>query len=326
MKSKTKYYINQNEIKRIFKQNNLGEVSNIANLESGEFNSAYFVSCKNKEYVIKIAPNNNEHLLTYEKDLMEREVDFYRSIAKQTKVKIPQIYAYCSMDKNINSSYFIMEKLTSKPLSNCKLSKDERIKVNLEIGKNLAELHTIKGDKFGYVQNGLHENWYEAIKAMVTNLVADCTRYGKKARLGKVLLSYIEKHKQILMNVNSTYVHFDLWDGNIFYKTVNGEIELTFIDTERGFWGDSIADFVNIEMFSKLEDKKSIDAYNKRADAQVNFTREENIRFNIMKAYLGLIVYTEKFARYKLFQFKYLINIIMSNYFFKQAFTALKSL
>lgn len=326
MKSKTKYFLNESQISDIFNSAKLGAVTNVAELSAGEFNSAYHVTANGAEYVLKIAPKDNSNTLTYESDIMAREVEFYRLIANKTDVKTPKIYHYDDTLLIIPTKYFIMEMLDSKPLNTVKLSRLERIKVNELIGEMVAKLHTIKGNGFGYEQNGLSTNWYLALHSMVENIICDCAWLNKKCRKGANLLRLIDKSKAVLESVEPVYTHYDIWEGNIFYKNNNGDIELTLIDTERGFWGDGIGDFVSIELLTALNKKKSISGYNKLAEKPISFTRDEMIRYYIMTAYLGLIVYTEKFARYKKWQLKYFINIVLSNILLKQAFNGLKKL
>lgn len=326
MKSKTKYFVDKQDIAEIFAVAGLGDVTNVSELSAGEFNSAYCVTANGAEYVLKIAPKDNTHTLIYESNIIAREVEFYRLIAEKTDVKTPKIYYFDDSMSIIPTKYFIMEKLDSKPLNTVKLSKSERQNVNKLIGEMVAKLHTVKGNGFGYEQNGLNSNWYLALRSMVENLINDCARLNKKCKKGAKLLKYIDKCKAILENVDSVYTHYDIWDGNIFYENDNGDTELTLIDTERGFWGDGIGDFVSIEVLTPLNKKKSVIGYNKLAVKPINFTRDEMIRYNIMTAYLGLIVYTEKFARYKTWQSKYFINIFLSKILLMQAFKGLKKL
>lgn len=327
MKSRTKYYIDESNIKLIFANAKLGTVSSVDKLDAGEFNTAYFVKAGGKEYVLKVAPKSDENTLTYEMGIMAREVAFYSKIANETSINTPHIYYYDDTKTIIPSEYFIMERLRSTPLNNVKLNKSERRQVYSHVGEMVAQLHSIKGDSFGYEQNGLHDDWYLALKEMVNNLISDCKKYYKKTRSANKLLYYIDKYKDILLQVRTVYTHFDIWDGNIFYANDGGgKIKLWLIDTERGFWGDGIGDFVSIEMLRDLKDKVSITSYNKCADSPLTISREELIRYNIMQAYLGLIVYTEKFFRYNKLQFKYYINIIMSKLLINKSFKALRVL
>ena len=82
MKSLTKYSITEEQLCNIFKNANLGQVTSVKSLDAGEFNSAYFVNANQKEYVIKIAPKNIDNVLTYEHNLMTREINFYNNIKR----------------------------------------------------------------------------------------------------------------------------------------------------------------------------------------------------------------------------------------------------
>lgn len=325
MKSKTKFEIANDVIIKLFQNAGFVNVEKITPLTAGEFNSAYCACADNKDCVLKIAPISDENTLTYEKNIMAREVDFYRIVNEQTKVKTPQIYFYDNSKKLVDAEYFIMEKLNGTPLNCVHLGKAEN-QITLEkIGEMVAQLHKIYGNQFGYVQNGLSENWYLAIKAMTENLISDCARRGKKAKKGEKLLKYIEKYKSILQNVESTYTHFDIWAGNIFYEKNGDEIVLTIIDTERSFWGDGIGDFVSIDLFNNLKDKCAvINGYNRNVASPLMLTSDEEIRFAIMTAYLALIVHTEKFFRYTRIQAKYMINISLAKMLFKRAFLTLE--
>lgn len=326
MKSYTKFEIDDDTIKKLMKKAGFHCVESIAPLTAGEFNSAYFVCADGKELVLKISPKKGVNVLTYEQNIMKREIEFYEIIERSTSVKTPKIYYYDDSADIIDAEYFIMEKLSSKPLTDVKLNSEQRKEVLLKIGEMVAELHNIKGEKFGYVQNGLYDNWYEAVRSMTLNLIADCKKLGKKAENGEKLIKYIDKYKDVLMNVSSTYTHFDIWDGNIFYEN-NGEITLTLIDTERSFWGDRIGDFVSIDMMRDLENKKEIiKGYNAIAKAPLSLSDDEKIRYYILLGYLALIVHSEKYVRYSVLQSKYIVNSVFERTLFKRAFKGLGKL
>lgn len=325
MKSFTKFNIDEKTVEKLFKAAGFDKIESISPLTAGEFNSAYVASAGGKGYVLKVSPTLSANVLTYEKNIMANEVDFYRIIREQTTVKTPQIYYYDNSRKLIPSEYFIMERLTSKPLSETNLGADDRKKVLVKTGEMVAKLHNIKGEKFGYIQNGLRDNWYEAIKSMVNNLISDCKKVGKKAKNGYKLLEYIEKYKGILIGVTPTYTHFDIWDGNIFCEKVGEEFDLTLIDTERGFWGDRLGDFVSVDILKEFRDKTdAIKGYNERAENPITFTRDEVVRYSILLAYLALIVHSEKYVRYTKLQGKYWANISFSKLLFNRAFKELK--
>lgn len=328
MKSFTKYEVELQTIESMFAAAGFRRVQEIRPLTAGEFNSAYRVSADGGLYVLKISPQiGSSHLLTYEKELMQEEVRYYRLIAEQTQVKTPKIY-YSDFSRTLlPADFFIMEYLGGKPLNTVKLSPVEKKEVHMQIGAMFAQLHQIKGIQFGYEQNGLHGNWFLAIRAMTRNLIEDCRRYGKPCKYGEKLLAYIDRFQSLLASVSSTYTHFDIWEGNLFYEKKDGRTVLTLIDTERSFWGDPIGEFLSIGLLKPLEQKTDLlSGYNHSAEKPITFTKEEQIRYQILSAYLGVLIYTEKFARYRETQSKYWFNVAGATLLCGAAFHKLEQL
>ena len=50
--------------------------------------------------------------------------------------------------------------------------------------------------------------------------------------------------------------------------------------------------------------------YNRVSSVPIHGTREEEIRYRVLCGYLGLIMYTERFYRYKRTQKKYYVNAV----------------
>lgn len=326
MKSFTKYSLDQTTVISLFKTAGLQHITEIVPLTAGEFNSAYTVTADGVDYVLKVAPQiGNAHTLTYETDLMRQEVDFYRLIAEKTAVRVPKIYYSDFSMEQIPAAFFIMEKLPGKPLSEIKLSKAEHDAAYEKVGEMIAELHTISGEQFGYVQNGLCENWYLAVRQMVGNLLKDCQKAGKRCKAGEELLCCIDRHQDLLRSVPCVYTHFDIWDGNLFYTCQDGEVQLALIDTERSFWGDGIGDFCSLDFLKPLLEKKALlKGYNRKAQNLITGTDAEEIRYAVLSGYLGLIMYTERFYRYRKTQMKYFANGMGARMFLKQALKTLK--
>ena len=93
IKSKTKYEATLEEIKELFAFHKLGNVSDIAPLGNGEFNSAYKVMLDDgKSFALKIAPPEGATVLSYEKNMMESEVFWYRMMHENTDILCPEVY------------------------------------------------------------------------------------------------------------------------------------------------------------------------------------------------------------------------------------------
>jgi aminoglycoside phosphotransferase (APT) family kinase protein len=238
---------------------------------------------------------------------------------------VPKIYAADADKQRIPTAYFIMEKLPGKPMNRMDFSKEEKRAAAAEMARMAAQLHSIKNDRFGYIQNGLHDDWHQAIRAMTQALIHDCTRKGKRSPRGERLLVYIEKYKDILRKADCSMVNFDIWAPNILCKRENGKIHYAWIDPERSFWGDRIADFVCLEMLKPLAKKTiSIAAYNADSDQKVLVTDGEKIRYAIAQGYLGLIMETEKYYRYSPCHFGWWRNVAVCKWLFQSAFTVLE--
>ncbi len=308
-KSKTKYQATQEEIIALFKESGIQEITKIEPLGAGEFNAAYKVITPRKAYVLKIAPPDDAEVLTYEKKMMEAEVFWYGQMAEKTDIVIPKVYAFDFSHKIIGAHCFIMEFLEGEPLWAVSCDEEKRERIQAQKVNMLTKIHAIPGKKYGYLQVGPKDTWYEAIRSMAQNLVRDCEKLGKETPDGKHLIAMIDKHKDILEKVSCSMVNFDLWDSNVLYQ--NGS--LCWIDPERSFWGDHIADFITLGKGQKVplyEKQKEIDIYNQTAGEPITCGREENIRYAIAVAYLALIEEVEKYVRYQPEEENYIRNTV----------------
>ena len=116
-----------------------------------------------------------------------------------------------------------------------------------------------------------------------------------------------------LEKVPCCMVNFDFWEPNILCSRERDTIRYALIDPERTFWGDSIADWVPLEFFHDLPDKKpSLLAYNGISRDPVLVTKEEKIRFRLMKEYLAFFMEVEKYYRYSPFHWGWWRNHAIS--------------
>ena len=325
MISKTKYKIENKEIEKIFRAAGIGGITGISPLGAGEYNAVFSVSTREKEYVLKIAPAQEAPVMTYEKDMMRAEVFWYRQMREHTPITVPDVYFEDFERKQIPTDYFIMEKLSGKQLSQMIFSVSVKVMAFSITATMAAQIQIVKNDRFGYLQNGLYDDWYQAIRAMTQSLLDDCARVGKKSKRGKKLLAYIDRYQDILKKAECCMVNFDIWWPNIICSRENGAVKYAWIDPERSFWGDRIADFACLEWQKPLEQKKvSLAAYNAVADEPIRVTREEKIRYAVMQGYLGLIQEVEKYYRYTPTHFGWWRNVFSSAWFYQSAFGGLK--
>lgn len=128
-----------------------------------------------------------------------------------------------------------MEKLSGKQLDQMKFSGSEQVQSNSITATMAAQIHKIKNDQFGYIQNGLYDNWYQAIRAMTQSLLDDCARAKKKSKRGEKLLACIDRYQDVLKKAECCMVNFDIWWPNIICNRENGEIKYAWIDRSAAF-------------------------------------------------------------------------------------------
>jgi hypothetical protein len=326
MVSKTKYPINNSQIQSIFSKAGFGDADDITPLGKGEFNAVFSVSAYNKEsserreYVIKIAPPDDFTVMHYEKDMMATEEFWYKTVQESTPVKTPQIYFSDYSRDLINAPYIIMEKIHGPTLD--RLPKELKPEAFKQIAFISGHLHNVKNNRYGYIQNELYDNWYDAIRSMTEAVIKDCITKNKSTKHGKRLLGYIDSFKDVLIKAECCMVSFDLWEPNVIL--MNDGADNVWIDPERGFWGDPVMDLVCLEMMSPLEDKAvSINAHNEVSEIKIELTPETSIRYGIALAYLGLIMDTERYYRYSPLYTGWWRNIMASRFMFSQAFRRL---
>lgn len=325
MISRTKYPIDAAGVKKLFAASGIPDVQAVSPLGAGEYNAVFQAEAGEKSYVIKIAPSPEVPVMTYEKDIMRAEVYWYDRMRTQTQIRVPEVYVQDFDHSRIPADYFIMEKLNGKQLDQMELNPQEKADSVAQLARMTAQIHRIKNDRFGYIQNELYDNWYLAIRAMVQNVIADAEKLGKRSPRGEKLIRYIDRHRSVLERVACCMVNFDIWSPNILCTRGDSGIEYAWIDPERSFWGDRIADFVCLELTKPLRDKKaSLDAYNSVADTPITVTREEEIRYAVMQGYLALIQEVEKYYRYTPRNFGWWRNVFSCKYFYAQAFRGLK--
>lgn len=321
MKSKTKYLLNREQIARIFAKAGLGYMDNYYQMGAGEFNSIYCVKVKEQEYVLKIAPRVDKSVLTYEKDMLKSEITWYNRIADGTNIRVPKVY-YSDFSKEIiDAPYFIMDKLNSVQAGKIGIDSTDKL------AQMASQIHKITNEKFGYEQNALYDDWYLAIRSMTENLIKDAKAKGHRSKRGERLLQYIDKFKDILIEAPCCMVNFDLWSPNVICEKDEDEsYKYAFIDPERTYWGDFVADFVALEYGKNLEDKKiAIEAYNAVAETPLVVDNKIKVRYYVAEAYLALIVEVEKYYRYSIFHLGWYKNISNAKFLFNHAFNFLQN-
>ncbi|RZT01150.1 aminoglycoside phosphotransferase family protein [Cuneatibacter caecimuris] len=233
------------------------EMENCTELTEGYFNVAYEVRLKSgKETILKVAPQKNVRVMSYEKNIMFSEVQAMKMAASCPEIPVPEIYGYDSSCTVCPSPYFFMEKLEGASLFSMKdtLPREEISRIQVEAGGLNRKINEISCPCFGLPgQPKLQgEEWFPVFRSMLELGLQDAEAGKVDLKIsGAGLLEHLEKDKDIFYEVKvPKLVHWDLWDGNIFVQ--NGKIT-GFIDWERSLWADPLME-VGFRTYKENED------------------------------------------------------------------------
>ncbi|GHH28354.1 phosphotransferase [Lentzea cavernae] len=241
-------------------------------LGGGTYNSVYRVSAREGEFVLKTPPAGLPGL-TYERQLIRTEALFCTLASPVAPV--PQVvYA--------DDTALLTTCLPGEPVFG--RSDVDRPRLRRQLGTAVRALHDVTGPGFGYPQLGLRTTWTEAFTGMFGAVRADAERHG-------VALPDLDltRHAKAFDEVERpALVHFDLWDGNVLADTgLTG-----FVDGERAFWGDPVAEFVSLALFGSIEDDPDL-----LTAHGFEFTDAARVRLAAYQAYLYSIMLTERVPR-----------------------------
>ncbi len=216
---------------------------NVLPITSGKFSQTFVIAHRQSEYVMRVAPPDDMLLLFYERRMMRQEPALHRLIQKRTRVPIPAIVAYDFTRSRIDRDYLIMPRLPGQPLSEIgrKLSQTQVEGILRELGGHIANLHTIRAKRYGYL--GQHRpmipqrRWDDAFAIMWEKLLDDCVACGVYRAEDKAMAMDVwAKYRGAFdPHVPSCLCHMDLWSANVLVE--KGKFSALF-DFDRACFGD----------------------------------------------------------------------------------------
>lgn len=216
----------------------------ILELTEGFFNVAYEIKLPDQEVILKIAPETDANIMSYEKNIMQAEVEGLRLVKEKTVVPVPEVYFYDDSRSICNASYFFMEKIEGESLSqlgNKGMQDEEWEKIKFDTGRYNREINSIIGKQFGYLGQPEKQgnSWRETFLSMISDVLTDGEKIGIDIGVNyNDIRNLIHNVDYVLDEVKlPVFVHWDLWEGNIFVK--DGKIT-GIIDFERCLWGDPL--------------------------------------------------------------------------------------
>ncbi|MBP7592459.1 MAG: aminoglycoside phosphotransferase family protein [Chloroflexi bacterium] len=231
----------------------------ITPLKDGWFNTAYALSLSDgqPDVVLRIAPPPGQPVLSYERDLMQREAAIMRLVEEKLDIPVAPLLAYDGRRQLLDRDYMFVGRLAGRPLDQAKadMPPEELTRVLHQLGEYAARMHALHGARFGYDCPDLSaETWRAAFLRMMAALLADGEGLGVLLPVPYTAVRQrLDELASLLDAVQAaSLVHWDLWEGNIFVAEVDGRFTITgIIDWERALWGDPDIDQV---MFRREKD------------------------------------------------------------------------
>jgi aminoglycoside phosphotransferase (APT) family kinase protein len=253
VESRTKRRLDAGELERLvaaaFGSN--ARLATVRELTDGWFNAAYAIELDDgRKAVVKVAPPPKLRLLTYETDLMRTEIEFLTRAAA-AGVPVPRVL-YSDLSRTLlESDFLVLDWLEGVPLDTLELDEDERADVRRQVGALAARLHAVGVPMFGYPRPGSatwQPTWRASFLAMVGDVLDDARALASDLTGSPdEIEALVAAHAGVLDDVTEpALVHFDLWDGNVFVRSVGGSwVVEAVIDGERAFYGDPCAELVS---------------------------------------------------------------------------------
>ncbi len=251
--------INKFDIKKIFSKYEF-QVDDIKKVKTGKFNQTFIGTVNNQnskiklnsnKIVLRIAPPDDAGFVFYEKNMMAREPAIHKLVADNTEIPIPEIYYYDNSRDIVNRDYLLMEYLSGTPLSEKKVSPEQKKSILKNTGKYLRELHkNCRKKKFGYPDGTNAKqgyNWSEVFSEMWKSLIDDNSRCGvydqkETEKAKKIIDIHLENFNK---DIEAVLLHMDVWSQNIL---VDNKGEITgIVDWDRALWGDPEIEFAVID-------------------------------------------------------------------------------
>lgn len=294
MESKTKTKLTTDQIiqmtKRAFGDNILPETIN--ELTDGYFNTAYSLILSNGcKTVLKAAPSKEVRVMRYEHNMMAAEVFAINQVHTHGRIPVPKVLYYDQKQDIVDCDYFFMEYLQGTPLNKLRseLSEGQFNDILQRIGSYANEMKKITSDHFGHLTQTDKQftSWIQAFGFMIKELFEDASDMNVKLPCSyQEVADIINENREALDEIHTaSFVHKDLWEGNIFVDPKTFSIT-GFVDFERAIMGDPLMEAV----CSFLLDNEG---FMKNYYGTAALTREERIRIVLYKIYIFLIMIIE---------------------------------
>jgi len=238
----------------------------LAPIATGKFNTSFFITAPDINWVLRIALPRDAVFVFYEKDMMRQESELHALLLDKTSVPVAPIVAYDDSQRLIERDYVIMECLPGKPLSEVACDYGE---VLCQVGAQLAQVHALTADTYGYI--GAHRpmppqvRWVDAFHHMWNRLIDGIVAVGhydevESGRCRQLLDRYIELFDR---EVASSLLHMDIWAQNILVD--DADCVTGIVDWDRALWGDVEIEYAVLD-YCGISEPAFWEGYGRRRD------------------------------------------------------------
>jgi len=229
------------------------EVKQIRLMKGGLFNTTYYVEGASSEqrFILRIAPEDTEHLLSFENNNMSVEPYTYELMAK-AGIPCTHVVRYDGSGVIIDRPYMLITFIESIQLNDPTITLEEYNKLQEELGGYLRQMHDISSETFGFPQaDGSvkgSSSWSEVLIQFSTE-IADLARahHLLEPTMIDEFQNYFVSHRLLFDEVTvPSLVHNDLWDPNILVKRGSGGLLhiAAIIDADKAMFADREFDSV----------------------------------------------------------------------------------
>ena len=237
------------------------DIFSIKPVGGGSISRAYAISSGSGDFFLKV--NTDAHALA----MFEAEEDGLKTLKTHSKFVIPAVYGARNIE---GTAYLMMDLINSAP---------RLTSFSQDLGRNLAELHQVKGKSFGYHQDNFigslpqsnqhKSNWGEFFISQRMLPMIRLAREQKLVDAGfiKTFESALPKIIAEMPEENPSLVHGDLWSGNLMVDQYG---KATIIDPAV-YYGHREMDLAFTQMFGGF-DNEFYQAYNEAYPMELGFS------------------------------------------------------
>jgi aminoglycoside phosphotransferase (APT) family kinase protein len=272
------------------------QVTDVMPLTGGTFNDVFRVTlADSRRLVLKVPPSPEFPLLAYEQGILRTEALFYQLAGQRRPV--PAVVHAGFGHRGGARDFLLMTEVPGQPWPAVadRIDSNDRRRLRGDLGRIVADLHSMTGSRFGYPAQPLAGSWRAAFGGMLGTILTEADRYGVALPLpSEVIRRRAADHASALDEVTTpVLVHFDLHDGNILVDT-GDTVQITgLIDAERAFWGDPLADFVCLALLDDIHRDEEFLAGYREAGGPATLDGSSPVRLSLYRSYMYLIFLVE---------------------------------